>query len=121
MMTESSILLSISELQTQAACALAADLLIHRQWMLTTAESCTGGLMAAHCTDLAGSSAWFERGFVTYVAASLPVPSCHQRFQTEQICYLVGVRQPHGRSGPTLRLGLPRRGPNQPTAQGFGK
>ncbi|MFN0182862.1 MAG: CinA family protein [Aquabacterium sp.] len=34
--------------------------------MLATAESCTGGLIAAACTDRAGSSAWFERGFVTY-------------------------------------------------------
>jgi nicotinamide-nucleotide amidase len=34
--------------------------------MLATAESCTGGLIAAACTDLAGSSDWFERGFVTY-------------------------------------------------------
>ncbi len=34
--------------------------------MLVTAESCTAGLIAATCTDLAGSSAWFERGFVTY-------------------------------------------------------
>jgi nicotinamide-nucleotide amidase len=34
--------------------------------MLATAESCTGGLIAAACTDLAGSSQWFERGFVTY-------------------------------------------------------
>jgi nicotinamide-nucleotide amidase len=33
---------------------------------LATAESCTGGLIAAACTDLAGSSDWFERGFVTY-------------------------------------------------------
>lgn len=31
-----------------------------------TAESCTGGLIAKSFTDLAGSSAWFERGFVTY-------------------------------------------------------
>ena len=34
--------------------------------MLATAESCTGGLIAGACTDLAGSSDWFERGFVTY-------------------------------------------------------
>jgi len=33
---------------------------------LATAESCTGGLIAAACTALAGSSDWFERGFVTY-------------------------------------------------------
>lgn len=35
-------------------------------WMLATAESCTGGMIAASCTDLSGSSHWFERGFVTY-------------------------------------------------------
>ena len=37
-----------------------------RRWMLATAESCTGGGVAAALTDIAGSSAWFERGFVTY-------------------------------------------------------
>ena len=37
-----------------------------RGWRLATAESCTGGLIAAACTSLAGSSDWFERGFVTY-------------------------------------------------------
>ncbi len=35
-------------------------------WSMATAESCTGGMIAARCTDLAGSSQWFERGFVTY-------------------------------------------------------
>ena len=44
---------------------LAARLLAKGQ-MLATAESCTGGMIAAACTDLAGSSAWFERGFVSY-------------------------------------------------------
>jgi len=33
---------------------------------VTTAESCTGGWVAKAITDIAGSSAWFERGFVTY-------------------------------------------------------
>ena len=37
---------------------------------MATAESCTGGLIAAACTDLAGSSQWFERGFVTYSNAA---------------------------------------------------
>ena len=37
---------------------------------LVTAESCTGGLIAATCTLLAGSSDWFERGFVTYSNAA---------------------------------------------------
>jgi nicotinamide-nucleotide amidase len=37
-----------------------------RRWSLVTAESCTGGLIAAACTSVPGSSDWFERGFVTY-------------------------------------------------------
>lgn len=36
------------------------------KWQMVSAESCTGGMIAARCTDLAGSSAWFDRGFVTY-------------------------------------------------------
>ena len=43
-----------------------ADVLQQHGWMLATAESCTGGMIAANCTDLSGSSNWFERGFVTY-------------------------------------------------------
>ena len=37
-----------------------------RGWMLATAESCTGGGIAQAVTAVAGSSVWFERGFVTY-------------------------------------------------------
>lgn len=43
-----------------------ADLLLKKGLFLATAESCTGGLISAACTELAGSSAWFDRGFVTY-------------------------------------------------------
>jgi nicotinamide-nucleotide amidase len=43
-----------------------ADALRARGAFVATAESCTGGLIAAACTSLAGSSEWFERGFVTY-------------------------------------------------------
>lgn len=43
-----------------------ADVLLKKELKLVSAESCSGGLIAAACTDLAGSSAWFERGFVTY-------------------------------------------------------
>ena len=39
-------------------------------WKMATAESCTGGWIAKCCTDLSGSSAWFERGFVTYSDAA---------------------------------------------------
>lgn len=41
-----------------------------RGLMMATAESCTGGLIAGACTDLSGSSDWFERGFVTYSNAA---------------------------------------------------
>ena len=47
-----------------------AELLQHKGWMMATAESCTGGLIAGACTDLSGSSNWFERGFVTYSNAA---------------------------------------------------
>ncbi|MCC7545214.1 MAG: CinA family protein [Aquabacterium sp.] len=43
-----------------------AQALTGRGWMMTTAESCTGGLIAGACTELAGSSLWFDRGVVTY-------------------------------------------------------
>ena len=46
------------------------DALRARGAMLATAESCTGGLIAATCTSVAGSSDWFERGFVTYSNAA---------------------------------------------------
>lgn len=44
--------------------------LMQKGWMLATAESCTGGMIASACTDLAGSSNWFDRGFVTYSNAA---------------------------------------------------
>lgn len=47
-------------LQQLAANSIAADV------MVSAAESCTGGMIAAAMTELAGSSAWFDRGFVTY-------------------------------------------------------
>jgi nicotinamide-nucleotide amidase len=55
---------------TRALCESLAQALLARGWMLATAESCTGGLIAAACTDLGGSSNWFERGFVTYSDAA---------------------------------------------------
>jgi len=57
---------SKDEPPTLALVGLVADLLLKRQWMMATAESCTGGMISAACTDLSGSSNWFERGFVTY-------------------------------------------------------
>lgn len=51
-------------------CARLAQALVLKRWTLATAESCTGGMIAAACTDLSGSSVWFERGFVTYSNAA---------------------------------------------------
>lgn len=55
----------IPELVEQLASELKA-----RGQMVVTAESCTGGLIAGACTELSGSSDWFERGFVTYSNAA---------------------------------------------------
>lgn len=49
---------------------LVGEALGARGWMLATAESCTGGGISHALTEVAGSSAWFECGFVTYSNAS---------------------------------------------------
>lgn len=46
------------------------EALARRGLMLVTAESCTGGWVAECVTDIAGSSGWFDRGFVTYSNAA---------------------------------------------------
>ncbi|PTT19861.1 damage-inducible protein CinA [Acidovorax sp. HMWF029] len=48
---------------------ISLELIKHRR-LLATAESCSGGMIAAACTDLGGASQWFERGFVTYSNAA---------------------------------------------------
>ena len=68
--------LSNEELLALDTSALEANLtqisleLLKHSHLLATAESCSGGMIAAACTDLAGSSQWFERGFVTYSNAA---------------------------------------------------
>ena len=47
-------------------CDTLGQLLLRHGWMLRTAESSTGGLIAATCTELSGSSRWFDRGLVSY-------------------------------------------------------
>ena len=58
----------MSEFETQVKGLLTevAALLRARGWRLATAESCTGGLIAKCCTDMAGSSGWFDRAYVAY-------------------------------------------------------
>jgi nicotinamide-nucleotide amidase len=68
--------MDIARLRDEEIPALVARLsarLLARRWQMCTAESCTGGLIAAACTELAGSSDWFERGVVSYSNAAKPV------------------------------------------------
>lgn len=52
--------------EQQALVEALAEALRARDLRMVSAESCTGGLIAVACTSVAGSSRWFERGFVTY-------------------------------------------------------
>ena len=58
------------EFALQRLAARLGECLAARGWMAATAESCTGGGIAAAITDIAGSSGWFDRGFVTYSNAA---------------------------------------------------
>jgi nicotinamide-nucleotide amidase len=60
----------VSTARIETLVAALADGLRERSAMVATAESCTGGLIAAACTELAGSSDWFERGIVSYSNAA---------------------------------------------------
>jgi nicotinamide-nucleotide amidase len=60
----------VSAARIEALVATLADGLRARGAMIATAESCTGGLIAGACTELAGSSDWFERGIVSYSNAA---------------------------------------------------
>lgn len=57
---------TISDAELLEITSQVAVCLQERNWRLSVAESCTGGWLGKCCTDLAGSSSWFERGFITY-------------------------------------------------------
>lgn len=61
-------------------------MLRNKSWQLTTAESCTGGLVAAAITNVSGSSEVFDRGFVTYSNAA----------KTEMLDVSASVIESHG-------------------------
>lgn len=62
------------------------EVMQRKGWMFACAESCTGGLLSAAVTSMAGSSLWFERGFVTYSNAA----------KMEQLGVSPGTLERHG-------------------------
>src|SRR5471030_1691791 len=60
----------MSEQQLRQLSLLVGNRLKEKGLWITCAESCTGGWVAKSITDIVGSSAWFDRGFVTYSNAS---------------------------------------------------
>ncbi len=62
--------MDVTQEELEALAARLGEALMARGWMLATAESCTGGWAAQAITAIAGSSAWFDRGFVTYSNAA---------------------------------------------------
>src|SRR5690606_41318960 len=62
--------LRMTSTDTQQLSRSLGERLLGRGWMLSCAESCTGGLLAAAITDIPGSSQWFDRGLVTYSNAA---------------------------------------------------
>lgn len=51
---------------SHASLSALSKTLVARQWKLAVAESCTGGMLSEHITSIAGSSEWFDCGFITY-------------------------------------------------------
>ncbi len=58
--------MDVSQEDLEALATRLGQTLMAKGWKLASAESCTGGWAAQACTAIAGSSSWFERGFVTY-------------------------------------------------------
>ncbi|WP_303786206.1 nicotinamide-nucleotide amidase [Azovibrio restrictus] len=72
--------------ELEALARQVGEALRQRHEMLATAESCTGGWVAQCLTAIAGSSAWFERGFVTY----------SNQAKMDMLGVLGGVLEEHG-------------------------
>lgn len=70
--------------------------LLRNGWKMSTAESCTGGWVARCITDVAGSSQWFESGFVTYSNAA------KQRQLNVPAQYFTGPKAPGAVSAETV-------------------
>jgi nicotinamide-nucleotide amidase len=69
-MNSGSVDVTIEDRELFALCEQLGKKLLAAKWRMATAESCTGGWVAKACTDVPGSSGWFECGFITYSNAA---------------------------------------------------
>jgi nicotinamide-nucleotide amidase len=65
-MMQGGFMVEVSQQELEDCAARLGRALTQRGWLLVTAESCTGGWVSQAVTAVAGSSQWFDRGFVTY-------------------------------------------------------
>lgn len=89
-----------------------AELLTSRQATMTTAESCTGGLIAGALTAMAGSSAWFEQSVVTYSNRAkqsllgVPAAVLEQHGAVSEACVMAMARGACERSGASISVAV---------------
>lgn len=97
--------------ETELAIRL-GEALTRSGWMLATAESCTGGGVAQAVTAIAGSSQWFERGFVTYsnnskiemLGVRAETIERHGAVSEATVCEMVTGALSHGRAQVALAV-----------------
>lgn len=96
------------EQQTDSLVAELAELLLARKTTMTTAESCTGGLIAGALTAMPGSSAWFEQAVVTYSNRAkqsllgVPTQVFEQHGAVSEACVLAMAKGACERSGASI-------------------
>ncbi|MFK8076394.1 MAG: CinA family protein [Granulosicoccus sp.] len=92
--------------------ALLGQMLLENGLSITTAESCTGGLIAGALTEVPGSSAWFERGVVTYSNAAkqellgVPAATIQEHGAVSEACVLSMVTGAKRISGADIALSV---------------
>jgi len=97
---------------TEALCERLAEALLARGWMMATAESCTGGMIIAALTDIAGSSAVVDRGLITYsneakmemLGVSAATLQAHGAVSRETVLEMAAGALTHSRAGLALAV-----------------
>jgi nicotinamide-nucleotide amidase len=89
---------------------LVSAALTAREWRMATAESCTGGWIAKCCTDVTGSSEWFDRGYIAYsyrakeqmLGVSHDDLLAHGAVSDEIACQMAAGAKQHSKVGVTV-------------------